>query len=98
MVWPSISVVNCGYAFRRASSARQSKVVRQCSAQAFTWLSATPYPQPEPGISSVHRVRASRSWRSSSSACGTSTRKGWMVLMAASSIWNGTHRSAISED
>ena len=39
IVCPSISVVNCGYALRRASSARQSNDVRQCSAQAFTWLS-----------------------------------------------------------
>ena len=29
MSWPSISVVNCGYAFSRASTARQSNVVRQ---------------------------------------------------------------------
>ena len=31
MVWPSISVRNPGYAFSRASWARQSKLVRQVS-------------------------------------------------------------------
>ncbi len=49
MVWPSISVRNPGYAFIRASWARQSKPVSQVSTMVRRYATGAPCAQPSVG-------------------------------------------------
>src|SRR5580692_6965010 len=77
---PSTSIATWPNEFSRASHARQSKPVRQYAHSSWRYCPLVPYDQPLPGNSSSHRVRASRSRRSSSSPCGTCTSNGVTLL------------------
>jgi hypothetical protein len=67
---PSIVVVNCGSRFCRPSCSRQSYPVRQYAARPLRYSTGTPRLQPIPSGSAGHRVRASRSRRSSKAVPG----------------------------
>src|SRR5215212_5850646 len=78
--WPSMVVVNCAYSLSFASHWRQSYPFCQYSASSLRCPNGTPRLHPTPGSSPGQRVRAKRSCRSSTSACGMLTWKGRTLI------------------
>src|SRR6476620_10392273 len=83
---PSISVLKFGTAFRRASTLRQSYLVRQCCRICLIVLRGTPCEKSETVSWSERRVFVRRCLRSASALSGNSTRKGRIAVSAAADV------------
>jgi signal transduction histidine kinase len=83
----AINLQLCGNSLSPASHWRQSYSFRQYSVSCFRYPSGTPRLHPTPGISLAHRVRPSRSARSSRSAWGISIRNGRISWSRGSVMW-----------
>src|SRR4051794_2152734 len=80
MSTPSISVMNCGRAFSRASQRRQSYSVAQYRHSASIEASCTPCERSVTSSREGHRVAVSRRRSSPSASSGISARNGRMAL------------------